>query len=174
VSARRPGPERTMGGYGRRRLLGAGLVLVAAMSAAAALGAQTGPAPPGSLEESRAQLAAEGEHVARGPLGHLRWRPEPAVAPALCDGPDGRPADRERAASFGLEAPLPAGEDPIETVASVQAAWRARGLAEVRRDDANPGVAVTTARRDGLLLEVVVNGRSRRAFVGGSTPCLVP
>lgn len=172
MSGRGPMPERTLGGHGRRRLLGAGLVLVAAASTAAALGVQSGPAPQGSLEESRGQLATEVEHVARGPLGHLRWRPEPAVAPALCDTPDGRPAHRERTASFGLEAPLPAGEGPVETVASVEAAWRARGLTEVRRDGANPRVPVVTASRDGLLLELVVNGRSRRAFVGGSTPCL--
>ena len=174
MSARRPAPERTLSGYGRRRLLGTGLVLVVATATAAAFGAQSERTPQGSLRESRAQLAAEIEHVVRGPLEHLQWRPEPAVAPALCDRPDGRPADRERTAGFGLEAPLPAGEDPVETVASVELAWRARGLAEVRRDVANPGVPVLTARRDGLLLEVVVNGGSRRAFVGGSTPCLVP
>lgn len=174
MRVRRPASERTLGGYGRRRLLGAGLLLVAVTSAAAAFAAQGGPAPAGSLEESRARLIAEVEHVARGPLEHLQWHPEPAVAPALCDRPDGRPADRERTAGFGLEAPLPAGEDPVETAASVEAAWLARGLTEVRRDDANPSVPVITATRGGVLLEVVVNGRGRRVFVGGSTPCLVP
>lgn len=174
MSRRRTHP----GASARRRrtlLLVVGLTLTIAVATVATLAARGAATPhKGSLEESRGQLMAEVDRISRGPLGHLRWRPEPAVAPALCEGPGGVPAAQERTASVGIEAPLPASQDPAEVVASVEAEWRARGLAEIRQDAADPRAPVLSAGRDRLLLELVVNVKSRRVFLGGSTPCLRP
>ncbi len=159
----------------RTSLLVVGLTLTIAVATVATLAGRGGATPPqGSLEESRGQLRAEVDRISRGPLGHLRWRPEPAVAAALCEGPGGVPAAQERTASLGIEAPLPASQNPAEVIASVEAEWRARGLADIRREATDPRAPVLSASRDRLLLELVVNLKSRRAFLGGSTPCLRP
>jgi hypothetical protein len=165
----------------RSRPLAAAVVATALAGVATAVALAPSEAPPrarppvaaaGSLEAAEHSLRAELDRVASGPLGHLRWRPEPAAAAVLCDGPDGAPSPAARSASAGLEAPVPGDVQPGATIAAVEAAWRARGLTAVARDEGDPLAPVVSARREGMLLELVVDARSRRAFLGGSTPCL--
>jgi hypothetical protein len=157
-------------------LVAIALGAVATVVALASSGEPAGQRPPAraapSLEAAQDGLRAELDRVASGPLGHLRWRAEPAAAAVLCDGPDGAPSAAARSASAGLEAPLPDRVQPAAAIAAVAAAWRARGLTAVARDEGDPLAPAVSARRERMLLELVVNARSRRAFLGGSTPCL--
>jgi hypothetical protein len=129
-------------------------------------------ASPPSVEAAHANLVAEVDAIARESLGGLRWSVEPGSGVAACETPVGSPAGAAASASYGLEAPLAPVVDPGALADGAAQAWRRRGYESAPVAESDRRVAVFTAERAGQLLELVVDARRRRAFIGGSTPCL--